>query len=64
METALSKKSEDSAVIVEHYGDILYHLKDIENALIQWKKSLQMGNDSKILKQKIAEKRYIETKQN
>jgi len=64
METALSKKSEDSAVIVEHYGDILYHLKDKENALIQWKKSLQMGNDSKILKQKIAEKRYIETKEN
>jgi len=64
LETALSKKSEDGAVIVEHYGDILYHLKDKENAVIQWKKSLQMGNDSKILKQKIAEKRYIETKEN
>ena len=64
METALSKTSEDSAVIVEHYGDILYHLNEKENALDQWKKSLKMGNDSKILKQKIAEKRYIETKEN
>ena len=63
METALSKSSEDSAVLVEHYGDILFHLNDKENALMQWQKSLKMGNDSKILKQKIAEKRYIETKE-
>ena len=64
METALSKASEDSAVLIEHYGDILFFLKDMEGALIQWKKSLEKGNHSKILKQKIAEKRYIETKEN
>ena len=39
-------------------------LNEKENALIQWKKSLKMGNESKILKQKIAEKKYIETKEN
>jgi len=49
---------------VEHYGDILYYLDEKENALTQWKKSLKMGNESKVLKQKIAEKRYIETKEN
>lgn len=64
MEIALTKTIDDSAVLFEHYGDILFCLKDKENALIQWKKSLQKGNDSKILKQKIAEKRYIETKEN
>jgi len=64
METALSKIADDSAVLVEHYGDILYSLNDKENALIQWKKSLKMGNNSKILRQKIAEKKYIETKEN
>jgi len=64
METAISKDTESSAVLVEHYGDILFHLNEKENALAQWKKSLKMGNDSKILKQKIAEKRYIETKEN
>lgn len=64
MEIALSKAKEDSAVLVEHYGDILFHLHDLENAVSQWKKSLKMGNGSKILKQKIAEKRYIETKEN
>ena len=64
METALSKSTEDSAVLVEHYGDILFYLNDKENALNQWKKSVEKGNPSKILKQKIAEKRYIETKEN
>jgi len=64
IENALSKTTEDSAVLVEHYGDILYYLNEKENAFTQWKKSLKMGNDSKVLKQKIAEKRYIETKEN
>ena len=64
METALSKSTDERAVLVEHYGDILYHLNDKDNAFIQWKKSLKMGNDSKNLKRKIAEKRYFETKEN
>ena len=64
MEIALSKNTEESAVLVEHYGDILFYLNEKENAMIQWKKSLKMGNVSKILKQKIAEKKYIETKEN
>lgn len=64
METALSKSGEDSAVLVEHYGDILFFLNDKEKAFAQWRKSLEMGNNSKILKQKITEKRYIETKEN
>jgi len=64
METALSKVSEDKAVLIEHYGDILFYLNEKTNAFIQWEKSLKMGNDSKILKRKIAEKRYIETKEN
>ncbi len=64
METALSKSTEDSAVLIEHYGDILFYLNDKENAFIQWRKSVEKGNPSKILQQKIAEKRYIETKEN
>jgi tetratricopeptide (TPR) repeat protein len=60
MESALTKNTEQNAVIVEHYGDILYFLDDKQNAMVQWKKSLGMGNDSKILKQKIAKGIYIE----
>jgi len=61
MESALSKNTEDNAVLVEHYGDILYFLNDKQNAIIQWKKSVGMGNVSKILKQKIASGIYIES---
>ena len=64
METALSKSTDDNAVLIEHYGDILYYLNEKDNALIQWKKSLEKGNISKTLKLKIAQKRYLETKEN
>ena len=63
METALSKTTEDTAVLIEHYGDILYFLEDKSNALIQWKKSVEKGNKSKVLIQKIAQKRFIKTKE-
>ena len=61
MESALAKNTEENAVIVEHYGDILFFLNDKQNAVVQWKKSLKMGNDSKVLKQKIAKGIYIES---
>lgn len=59
MESALSKNTEENAVIVEHYGDILFFLNDKQNAVAQWKKSLGMGNESKVLKEKIAKGIYI-----
>ncbi len=63
METALAKTSDDTAVLIEHYGDILYFLDDKSNALIQWRKSVEKGNKSKVLIQKIAQKRFIKTKE-
>ena len=62
MESALSKVTEENAVLIEHYGDILYFLDEKQNAIEQWKKSLGMGNDSKTLRDKIAKKMYIESK--
>jgi tetratricopeptide (TPR) repeat protein len=59
METALSHSSEDSSTLVEHYGDILFMLGNSEEALKNWNKALSMGSESKKLKQKIAEKKYI-----
>jgi predicted negative regulator of RcsB-dependent stress response len=46
---------------MEHYGDILFFLDEKQQALEQWKKSLAKGNDTKILRQKIAKKVYIES---
>ena len=60
MEIALQNGGDTSDVIVEHYGDILFMLNDVENAVANWIKSKEMGNESKILQQKIDEKRFIE----
>lgn len=50
---------DSDVVILEHYGDILYALGDSQGALQWWKKSLESGNKSAILKQKIEQKHYI-----
>ncbi len=63
MESAISKNTEQNPVLVEHYGDILFFLDEKQNAMGQWEKSLKMGNDSKVLKQKIAKGVYIETEE-
>ncbi|MFA9391440.1 MAG: tetratricopeptide repeat protein [Prolixibacteraceae bacterium] len=60
MDTALQNGGDENAVVVEHYGDILFMLNNIEGALAFWQKSLEMGNKSEILEQKINEKRFIE----
>ncbi len=60
METAVKNGGSENDVIVEHYGDILYMLNEIDGALENWNKSLELGNKSETLKQKIEEKRFIE----
>jgi tetratricopeptide (TPR) repeat protein len=59
METAITHSEEASSTLIEHYGDILFMLGNTEEALINWNKALGLGSDSKILKQKIAGKKYI-----
>ncbi len=60
METAIKNGGAENDVIVEHYGDILFMLNDIEGAVSNWKKSVELGNISETLKKKIEEKRFIE----
>ncbi|MDA3929623.1 MAG: tetratricopeptide repeat protein [Prolixibacteraceae bacterium] len=60
MDTALKNGGDKNPVVIEHYGDILIMLNDVEGALKKWNESLEMGNNSEILKQKIEEKRFIE----
>lgn len=59
MKSALDNSEEDSATLVEHYGDILFMLGNVDEALTYWKKALEIGPGTNILKQKIAEKKYI-----
>ncbi|MDD3036272.1 tetratricopeptide repeat protein [Bacteroides sp.] len=59
IDNAMKSDGEKSSEVVEHCGDIYYMTGDVEGALKYWKKSLEMGNDSKTLKQKIEKKKYI-----
>ena len=54
-----SEGGDKSDVIVEHCGDIYYMTGDVDGALTYWKKELEMGSESKTLKQKIEKKKYI-----
>ncbi|MEI6754594.1 MAG: tetratricopeptide repeat protein [Paludibacter sp.] len=50
------KKEEESGVILEHYGDILWMTKNDDKALKMWEKSFETGNKSDDLKKKIETK--------
>ena len=60
IERAIDNGGTESNVIVEHYGDILYKNGNVSEALIQWKKSLDMGNQSEVLLKKIEKNIYVE----
>lgn len=51
---------EESGVIIEHYGDVLFKLGQIDDALIQWKKAKGKDETSDLLDKKIADKTLYE----
>jgi len=59
IEKAISHSNNSSAVQLEHYGDILFHLAEKEKAIQQWQKAKAIGGSGK-LDQKINAKKYIE----
>ena len=46
-----------SATHYEHYGDILFQLGNIDEAVKQWQKAKSMGNGNELIDKKIANKR-------
>lgn len=56
---ALQNNEASNPVYLEHYGDILFLKGEKENAIIQWQKAKQAGNDSEKLNKKINEKKYL-----
>lgn len=64
IQSAVDKDTTNSAVLVDHYGDILYMTGDKDGALTQWKRAKEMGKESKILDRKIAEETYYEDPDN
>ena len=59
IDNAMKSDEEKSDVVVEHCGDIYFMTGDAEGALKYWKKALEMGSESKTLKEKIEKKKYI-----
>lgn len=60
IERALEKDGNKNAVLLEHYGDILYRLDMKPQAFEYWKKAKEAGTGSEFLDKKIAEKKLIE----
>ncbi|MBL7962831.1 MAG: tetratricopeptide repeat protein [Flavobacteriales bacterium] len=60
IEKALASGGGHEGVIVEHYGDILFRLGDLEGAKTQWKRALELGGASDDIQQKVAEGRLPE----
>ncbi|MDH5825487.1 tetratricopeptide repeat protein [Sphingobacterium faecium] len=64
IEKAMKNSDSVSAVLLEHYGDILIKNKKTAEAMKQWKLALDRGGDSETniekLKEKINKKAYVE----
>ncbi len=60
IEKSLEHSQQKSGILFEHYGDILYHLNDINGALINWKNAFSIDSKNAQLKKKINEKKYLD----
>ncbi len=64
IELAISKDKNASGEIIEHHGDILFMNGEPEKAVEEWIKALGLkekeGEDTRLLKKKIADKKYYE----
>ncbi|MEM6644501.1 MAG: hypothetical protein AAF616_16090, partial [Bacteroidota bacterium] len=51
---------DDDGTVIEHYGDVLFQLGEVDLALIQWEKALKQGDTSEYLEKKIADRKLYE----
>ena len=60
IENAISKGGGSSSEIIDHYGDILFVNGEVDKAVEQWKKALELGKDTEIVRKKIIDEMYYE----
>jgi tetratricopeptide (TPR) repeat protein len=60
MEMAMKYEESPSGVMLEHYGDILYHLGNSNEAIAYWKKAEGGEETSEFLLKKIKDKKYYD----
>jgi tetratricopeptide (TPR) repeat protein len=60
IEKAVNSNDELSGTIIEHYGDILFKLGDIDSAVKQWQIAKGMDDTSELIDKKIADRKLYE----
>ena len=60
IEKSIKNGGNESPVILEHYGDILFKIGQEELAIKQWIKSKQLGSQSDLIDKKIQDKKLYE----
>lgn len=60
IEKALGGTDDISGTIIEHYGDILFKLGDVDSAVKQWQKAKGMDETSELIDKKIANRKLYE----
>lgn len=60
IEKAIAASPEVNGTMLEHQGDILFHLNRIEEAVDLWKKAAQAGETTTFIQKKIKDKKYYE----
>lgn len=60
IEKAIEKSVEVNGTLLEHYGDILFHLGRADEAVQQWQKATAAGETSALIQKKINDKKYYE----
>ena len=59
--TQVQIKSAEAVSLFVHYGDILFMLGEVDEAVTYWQKALEAGSESaELLQKKIKNKKYIE----
>ncbi len=51
--------TENNSVIMEHAGDIYFHVGDIDGAVAKWKEALKDDKENKVLIRKVKLRKYI-----
>ena len=60
IEKAIEKTEQVNGTLLEHYGDILFHLDRADEAVQQWQKAAAAGETSALIEKKINDKKYYE----
>jgi Tfp pilus assembly protein PilF len=60
LQKAINNGTDKSAVVLEHFGDVLFKLNDTSEAIKYWELANAKGGASEMIGKKLKEKKYYE----